>query len=469
VSVAQASPEGGPDLASSESKESESGEAGMPGPSSDATLEDHTRQSGVSTESSKTRQDEVSEEVSEASETSKLSEPVRADSTDIPAGVSGGSTPASTTELEGSSEEVKDETQSQPESHEKSKDANAQERQLLESNPGDQIVPPGEHEPSAASSPEEKTETENTPVTESAGEESSPDVETGGEAASESASAENAGHADAFKSDANEDLKSSTQETGGQFKEQGRLQPPAETLSPTIVSVPPEQPSSKSSTGSGGGRKKTVTNTLFQLPGLRISRSTSATAADKAPKREGSFSKANHEKVEPPKQPDNHDESSKEKMSQGNEVLLHRIQKLEKELEESQSLVRQLQQHHDKDEQDAAAQDSLLVDLQTNLQTQMSQRAEAEDKLRRATDAAKMYKEKLTALETESKEKMEQLEKTLAKVTQSKSDMESELESARKERDDAVQKEGTMALRLNTLIKKDAEEKNTVQYYEEHA
>jgi chromosome segregation ATPase len=142
---------------------------------------------------------------------------------------------------------------------------------------------------------------------------------------------------------------------------------------------------------------------------------------------------------------------------------------LEQQLDDAQSTIRQMEEQLDKDQKDATDQDSLLVDLQSNLQTQMGQRAEAEDKARRAIAAAKSWKEQVRALKTESKTQMEQLEATLAKVTKSKAEMQSEFEATREERDEHCRKEASLALRLNVLNKVEAEKANAVKHYEDQA
>ncbi len=152
-----------------------------------------------------------------------------------------------------------------------------------------------------------------------------------------------------------------------------------------------------------------------------------------------------------------------------NHALLDRVQALERQLTNAQSTIRRLEENHANDKKDAAVQDSLLVDLQTNLQTQMSQRAEAEDNARRAAMMANALKQKLVTLEAESQNKMEQLEKTLAKVTTSKAEMEKEFEIMREERDEKARKEASMALQLNAATKIVAEKANAAEYYENQA
>jgi len=99
----------------------------------------------------------------------------------------------------------------------------------------------------------------------------------------------------------------------------------------------------------------------------------------------------------------------------------------------------------------------------------MGKRAEAEDKVRRATPVAKEYKEQLKALQEESNAKIEQLEKILAKVTKIKSEMETELESIREERDEQARKESSLTLRLNAAKKLEAERAIAAEHYEDQS
>lgn len=147
--------------------------------------------------------------------------------------------------------------------------------------------------------------------------------------------------------------------------------------------------------------------------------------------------------------------------------LRERIEELERDLRSSQALILQLNERHAKNENDAQVQDSLLVDLQTNLQKQMNERAESEDKARRAMGAAKAMKEKFDKLSVESREKIKQLEEEVATAISTQASLESEMNRAKHAEDESTKKEASMALRLNEIIKTQAEGKNAAKYYED--
>ena len=159
-------------------------------------------------------------------------------------------------------------------------------------------------------------------------------------------------------------------------------------------------------------------------------------------------------------------ESSSDVLVAANKSLLERIEQLEKELQDSQLKVVQLQEHEAKYQKDASLQVSLLDELQTNLETQMNKRAEAENNVRRALAAANATKEKFEKLKSDSQQKIKGLEDKITDSLAAQSAMEVELHAATKRSDESTMKEASMALRLNEIIKGQGETGNAVKYYE---
>eukprot|EP00934_Nitzschia_sp_Nitz4_P006795 Nitzschia sp. Nitz4//scaffold1_size375055//172367//175774//NITZ4_000269-RA/size375055-processed-gene-0.439-mRNA-1//-1//CDS//3329541024//6785//frame0 len=158
--------------------------------------------------------------------------------------------------------------------------------------------------------------------------------------------------------------------------------------------------------------------------------------------------------------------SSSPKSKTPDPEMLERIEWLENELQTAHSLIQQLQ----REQEDAKTRDEgVLVELQFNLQSQMSQRAEAEDKERRATALAKKLREQLEHLGSESKAKVEHLQSDITKLEKAREDQETELVQIREERDEQARKEASLASKLNVAKKQESEMSRTAEHYETQA
>eukprot|EP00559_Dactyliosolen_fragilissimus_P009812 CAMPEP_0184873886 /NCGR_PEP_ID=MMETSP0580-20130426/42085_1 /TAXON_ID=1118495 /ORGANISM="Dactyliosolen fragilissimus" /LENGTH=764 /DNA_ID=CAMNT_0027376829 /DNA_START=264 /DNA_END=2558 /DNA_ORIENTATION=- len=101
----------------------------------------------------------------------------------------------------------------------------------------------------------------------------------------------------------------------------------------------------------------------------------------------------------------------------------------------------------------------LLVELQSSLQSQMTLRAEAEDKLRRMEDTLlrqNQQLEKYSSLEDE----LESLKANMVQVVSDKSNLENEVSRLRDVREDFERKEAVLNNRLNEAKKKEATKTN---------
>jgi hypothetical protein len=144
--------------------------------------------------------------------------------------------------------------------------------------------------------------------------------------------------------------------------------------------------------------------------------------------------------------------------------LPDRLKWLEQELHAAHSLIQQLQHREEEEEKTGNA---IMVELQASLQSQLSQRAEAEDAARRATAEAKKSNEQLEKLQNDAEGIIGELTKDLEKVSKEKTDMQIEFEQIREERDEQARKESALTNRLNAAKKNEAVKANAAEHYED--
>jgi hypothetical protein len=144
--------------------------------------------------------------------------------------------------------------------------------------------------------------------------------------------------------------------------------------------------------------------------------------------------------------------------------LPDRLKWLEQELHAAHSLIQQLQHREEEEEKTGNA---IMVELQASLQSQLSQRAEAEDAARRATAEAKKSNEQLEKLQNDAEGIIGELTKDLTKVSKEKTDMQTEFEQIREERDEQARKESALTNRLNAAKKNEAVKANAAEHYED--
>jgi hypothetical protein len=142
---------------------------------------------------------------------------------------------------------------------------------------------------------------------------------------------------------------------------------------------------------------------------------------------------------------------------------LERSESLEKELQAAKAMIDQLKK---KEEEDAKLKDNMIVDLQKKLQSEMVDRAEAQDVARRSKDKAEKILKQFSTLQEMSKEKVEKMKDVISGLIQTKNDMEKELVDIREERDEQARKESSLTTRLNNAIKKVAVKANASDHYE---
>jgi hypothetical protein len=159
--------------------------------------------------------------------------------------------------------------------------------------------------------------------------------------------------------------------------------------------------------------------------------------------------------IPPSPSPDTSDETT----------LKQHIMLLEKELHAAHSLIMELQ-HHDNDEEQRPG-DAVMVELQANLQKEMTRRAEAEDKMRLAQTECQKLGEEYKTFKVESKASLDQLSKELETVTMEKNELLTEVEQIREERDEQARKEMALTTRLNAAKKKEAVKANAAEHYED--
>jgi hypothetical protein len=145
-----------------------------------------------------------------------------------------------------------------------------------------------------------------------------------------------------------------------------------------------------------------------------------------------------------------------------------RMELMEKELHAAHTLIMQLQH---KEEEDANGQqranDAIMVEIQANLHEQMTQRAEAEDSLRRARAETQQLEQQLALLREETDTRIEDLNQNLIMVVEEQSTLVLELVKIREERDEQARKEAALTSRLNAAKKKEGAKANKDDHYEE--
>ena len=199
------------------------------------------------------------------------------------------------------------------------------------------------------------------------------------------------------------------------------------------------------------------------------------------------------------------------------------IEALQKELHAAHTLIMQLQHHENIKEESPG--DAVMVELQANLQNEMTRRAEAEEKCRQAVKKsksigeehksfkaqseskikklnsdvknleqeqeinekqlqilrkkvaeserlvkttkakAKEIEEDYKTFKTKSKGNIETLTTNLEKINKEKQAMEKELKEIREERDEQHRKETSLTTRLNSFTKTEGSKKNAIECY----
>lgn len=110
-----------------------------------------------------------------------------------------------------------------------------------------------------------------------------------------------------------------------------------------------------------------------------------------------------------------------------------------------------------------------MVELQANLQKEMTRRAEAEEKARVAVAKHGRVEEEYNTFKNESNANLNQLTTSLQKLTAEKETMKEELVGTREERDEQARKEMALTTRLNAAKKKEALKANAAEHYENRA
>ena len=151
--------------------------------------------------------------------------------------------------------------------------------------------------------------------------------------------------------------------------------------------------------------------------------------------------------------------------------LPQQVKWLEQELHAAHTLIMKLQQQQGEEEEanDESKRESntVMVDLQANLQSQMSKRAEAEDAARLAKAKAEKLGKQVLTIKEEMETKVKELNKNLMAALEEKTSLAAELESTKEERDEQARKEASLVNRLNAAKKKEAAKANAAEHYEE--
>jgi len=159
------------------------------------------------------------------------------------------------------------------------------------------------------------------------------------------------------------------------------------------------------------------------------------------------------------------------------------VEILRKELHAAHTLIMQLQ-HHENVEVERPG-DAVMVELQANLQQEMTRRAEAENQARVAIAKSKQIEEEAenqarvaiakskqieeeyTTFKTMSKSNLDVLTNSVENLNREKDAMEKELVDIREERDMQARKEMALTTRLNAAKKKEAVKANAAEHYED--
>ena len=137
-----------------------------------------------------------------------------------------------------------------------------------------------------------------------------------------------------------------------------------------------------------------------------------------------------------------------------------RIESLENELNDAKALISKLKSRRKEEA-------TMLKELQGNLDSQISKRAEAEESARLATSQTKKLTGQLDQFRKDAKSKISDLQVDLKKISKEKSDMEVEFEKIREERDEQARREASLTTRLNTLTKEKSVKTNAAEHYED--
>lgn len=110
---------------------------------------------------------------------------------------------------------------------------------------------------------------------------------------------------------------------------------------------------------------------------------------------------------------------------------------------------------------DSATQaESLLVEVQARLETEMNRRAESDSKARKLLDTMKTYEARLASFE-KMEDDLEQAQANLVTAVSEKSKLELEIAKLREVKDESERKEAVLSNRLNEAKKKEANKSNT--------
>ena len=108
---------------------------------------------------------------------------------------------------------------------------------------------------------------------------------------------------------------------------------------------------------------------------------------------------------------------------------------------------------------------SSVDSLQANLQKETSRRSEAEEKARLALAKSKQIEEEYTTFKTVSKANLNKMTSSVEILTREKNAMETEVVEIREERDEQARKEMALTTRLNAAKKKEAVKANAAEHY----
>ena len=107
-----------------------------------------------------------------------------------------------------------------------------------------------------------------------------------------------------------------------------------------------------------------------------------------------------------------------------------------------------------KKENECAAQTSLLVEVQSRLESEMNRRAESDAETRKLHEKLKMYEEQLQKYDT-MEDDLERAQADIVMMVSEKSKMESEVAKLREMREESERKEAVLSNRLNEAKKKE--------------
>ena len=162
-------------------------------------------------------------------------------------------------------------------------------------------------------------------------------------------------------------------------------------------------------------------------------------------------------------QPQQASSFTQNRLSPPSQEISSQVENLQRELNAAQTLIMELQ-HHKKNENDHPG-DTVMVELQANLQKEMTRRAEAEEKARIAIAKSKRIKEDYTTFKAKSKSNLDKMTTNVESLTKGKKLMEKELVDIREERDEQARKEMALTTRLNAAKKKEAVKANAAEHY----